>query len=295
MKTKVIALLPMKNEECHLPTYMDSISLVADKLIVVDDHSTDNSVNIISEKAHKRNLDVDIHNAVRERGHDWSVDRTRQLLLNLGREAGGTHFICLDADECFTKPFSLKARRIFEAMAPGSKVLMSWLAIWKSIDHYKNDNSVWSNNNKDFIFCDNRSFNFEKDTYFCDPRTPGPNNENNTLLLNPKHGAIMHFQFSNWDKFQIKQCWYRCREKAYGKPSQAINQKYSITLDDPNSIVSEIPNEWMPEHDLPKIEHNFNNNNWHIQEIEMMFKQHGVDMFKDLDIWHCEQIKKLLK
>ena len=31
---------------------------------------------------------------------------------------------------------------------------MQWIALWKSYTRYKNDNSVWSNNYKDFIFHD---------------------------------------------------------------------------------------------------------------------------------------------
>lgn len=291
--TKIIALLPFKNEERFLPAFMESIALVADKLIAIDDYSTDRSVEIINQKAEELNLDVEIRPALPGRIGDWSVDKTRQHLLELGRESGGTHFICLDADECFTKPLSSKLKKIIQNLEPGFKVQMQWLAMWKSVDHYRNDHSVWSNNFKDFIFADHPDYNFVTDAYFCEARTPGPNEDKNTLKLNPKYGAVMHFQFSDWQRFQLKQCWYRCRELAYGKPAPAINQKFRITLDDPNTFVEACPVGWMPDHELPVVDGNSKIDNWHLQEIKSLFNQHGKDFFKDLDIWHVKEIKEL--
>jgi len=294
MKKNIIALLPFKNEEQFLPNYMDSIALVADKLIAVDDYSTDKSVEIINSKAKELNLNVDIIQAIPKRTNDWYVDKTRQYLLELGRQSNGTHFICLDADECFTKQFSYNLNRIVQSLKPGFKVQMQWLAMWKSLDHFRNDQSVWSNNFKDFIFCDNGEFNFINDAYFCDPRTPGPNNENNTLKLNPKYGAVMHFQFSDWKKFQIKQCWYRCREKIYGKSDQSINDKFKITLDDSNVFLEACPENWMPTHELPNINLDVSiENNWHLKEIKNMFQEHGKEEFNGLNIWHVLEINKL--
>ena len=34
------------------------------------------------------------------------------------------------------------------------------MSIWKSLDRYKNDKSVWTNNYKDFVF--DKSLNFEQ-------------------------------------------------------------------------------------------------------------------------------------
>ena len=44
---KVISLLPFKNEEWVLPTYLHSIKRLSDEIIAIDDGSTDNSVKIL--------------------------------------------------------------------------------------------------------------------------------------------------------------------------------------------------------------------------------------------------------
>lgn len=294
---KIIALLPVRNESAVLPTFMHSICNTCDGLIVVDDESTDDSIEIIQSYASQIEIKViskkDLDQSRLRDGSDWSVDRIRQLLLEEGRKAGGTHFVCLDADECFTAQFIPIARKIIGKLEPGQKIQMQWLAMWKSIDHYRDDTSVWSNNFKDFIFCDDGEISFAKDTYFCDPRTPGPNTEEVTLKLNNKYGAVMHFQFSFWREFQIKQCWYRCRELVHGKQPGAINGKFAITLDDPNAVVSACPATWLPPV-LPELSYH-NDVPWQLEEIKKLFEEHGHEKFKSLNIWHVPEIRELTK
>ena len=42
---------------------------------------------------------------INEEEHSWSEVNVRRKLLELGREHGGTHFICLDADEAVSSNF----------------------------------------------------------------------------------------------------------------------------------------------------------------------------------------------
>ena len=46
---KVIALLPFKNEEHLLPTYLSNVQPVCDEIIAIDDNSTDNSYKLIKK------------------------------------------------------------------------------------------------------------------------------------------------------------------------------------------------------------------------------------------------------
>ena len=50
---KVISLLPFKNEEWVLPSYLYSIKRLSDEIIAIDDGSTDNSVKILESAGAK--------------------------------------------------------------------------------------------------------------------------------------------------------------------------------------------------------------------------------------------------
>lgn len=289
---RVIALLPFRNEAHVLPSYLSSVVPLVEKIIAIDDGSTDNSVEIMKKAG------ADVYFWEKERmKYGWAELGIRQRLLELGREAGGTHFIVLDADETFTRPFLRVAQKVMNQLEPGQRILMQWLAMWKSVDHYRDDQSVWSNNFKDFIFRDDGKIEYPK-IWMHTPRTPGPfANKETDLTLNPKYGAVMHFQFSNWDTFQIKQCWFRMSEliKDPGT-SVAINGKYQITLDDENAIVVSMPSDWKEGIALPSVSYTESVDNfWRLKEIEKWFETHGVEFFKDLNIWHVPQIRQVAK
>ncbi len=284
---KIIALLPFRNEAWILPTYLSNVLPIVDEIIAIDDGSTDNSVAILKQNP---NIKVCSNEEVLKSG--WAEFNIRQKLLELGREAGGTHFVCLDADETFTSNFLSIAKQTISKLKPGQKLALQWLALWKSVDHYRDDKSVWSNNYKDFIVCD--APNLQHDYAFLGVgRTPGVNNDNTWLKLNPKYGAVFHYQFSCWKNFQLKQAWYRCSELIKAPGTEAsINQKYSITLEDPETCVTAVPVNWLTNLPLPDIESQ--PLSWHIQKLEDWFKEFGPQYFARLQIWHIPEIKKLI-
>lgn len=288
---KKIALLPCRNESWILPTYLKNVLPVVDSIIAIDDNSTDNSVEIL-----EKNSKVKVYHNKEIVKNGWAEFNIRQRLLELGREAGGTHFICLDADETFTSNFVSISKKIIEKLQPGQKLAMQWLALWKSTDHYRDDHSVWSNNFKDFIVCDDGKISHvHPGNTIGVGRTPGLNTDDNWLKLNNKYGAVLHYQFSNWRNFQLKQAWYRISEfLLQGKGSEgSINQKYSITLDDPNTFVRACPEDWLK--NLPKIDINEMTISWHLEKIKEIFQEHNIEKFKNLDIWHNNEIRNLAK
>lgn len=282
---KTIALIPFKNEEYILPTCLTSLKTVCDEIICVNDNSNDASVEIAKSfgcKVYDNELITNI---------GWNEHPIREKLLRLGREAGGTHFICLDADEALTTPFAKRWNQIANSMKPGQKISMQWLALWKCLDHYRDDQSVWSNNFKDFVVCDDGKIGFEY-KWMHVARTPGVNNENTLLKLNPKHGAVLHYQFSNWTNFQIKQCYMRCAELIKNPGSEKdVNAKYGITLDDNKVVLREIPKDWQENYPMPELIGA--KLDWRLERIESYFKEYGHDFFKALDIWHVPEIKRL--
>ena len=205
---KVIALMMFKNEEWILPTYLSNVMPIVDEAIALDDASVDNSRVILEEAG------VKVYDMFRKRKGEYHCSITpRNELLRLGREAGGTHFIILDADETFTTQFKNNARSLMSSMEANEVYTMQWLALWKSWDHYRDDESVWSNNYKDFIYCDDGKSDYSWDGFSTHQIGRVPRNSTQKFTqIKPEFGAVLHYQFSNFNAFQLKQVWYRVKE-----------------------------------------------------------------------------------
>ena len=280
---KVVALLPFKNEEKFLPSYLCTVKPVVDQIIAINDGSTDSGPEILT------NAGCTVVDNDEKVSAGWAELGIRNRLLQLGRDSGGTHFVCLDADEAFTTPFVAKAPVVYSKMRPGDKVVMQWLAMWKSVDHYRDDHSVWSNNYKDFVFCDDGKIKYP-DVWMHTPRTPGENREDNRLTLNPKHGAVLHWQFSEFTNFQLKQAFYRVSEliKLGANHAANINQKYSISMDDERSKVKRIEPGWYID-TMPKLTHDVDA--WRVKTILDYFDMYGIETFERLQIWHIDLLR----
>jgi glycosyltransferase involved in cell wall biosynthesis len=283
LQVKIVALIPFRNEDWILETCLASLRPWVDELIGCDDRSTDRSTAIFQEYG-----GIVVPSGMSPH-IGWDVCRIRQLLLDEGRVRGGTHFVCVDADEAITPQGIGTLKSLIAQMRPGQKLLLRWLALWKHSRQYRDDRSVWSNNYKDFIFCDDGVARNDQ-TFLAEGRTPGKNIPEQCIKVAPGCAAVLHFQFVPWVRFQMKQAWYRCLELIRApQSSNAINAKYRITLDDPAAQCRQIPAEWLdglriPEglEDLPP--------SWHRDAVVTFFDTHGVEFFEPLDIWHIPEL-----
>jgi hypothetical protein len=286
---KLIALLAVRNEEWILPAYLSSVRGVVDEVVAVDDASRDGSRRLI-EKA------GGIVVSARE-GGDWEAHygRIRDDLLRLGREHGGTHFLCLDADEALTAPARRNLRPTLERLPAGEKVAMNWLALWKSPTRYRADASVWSNNVKEFAFADREGYAYEGQWPHRAGRTPGPKDRVLWHTLSLEEGAVLHFQFTPWDMFQYKQAWYRCAE-LIRTPRRApeINEMYADSLDDPGAGTAELPVEWLDGIEIPSGLATLQPA-WHRDEMLGWFDERGIEFFEPLQIWHIPELAELFR
>ena len=112
---KIIALLPFKNEEWCLPSYLYNTSKIVDEIIAIDDESIDGSSKILEDSG----ATVYSSTKLKRFNSGWSEGSIRAELLKLGREAEGTHFVCLDADESFSNNFAVLAKQILPQVIPG--------------------------------------------------------------------------------------------------------------------------------------------------------------------------------
>lgn len=279
---KFIALIPFKNEERYLPACLSSIVNVVDEIICIDDGSTDRSREIAEGFGCK----VYQNDKLQDVG--WAEHHIRQSLLSLGRKAGGTHFLCLDADEALTYQFGIVAKFLLPQINPGQNITMQWLSLWKSPDHYREDHSVWSRNFKDFIFADDGVSQYEY-RFMHVSRTPVTNT---AIALRPDLGAVLHYQFTDWDNFNIKQADYRCSELIKSPGSHLeINSKYAITFQNEDVFLMRLPETCYWHITLPDFQENYVD--WRYNRILGYFEEHGVEFFENLQIWHIESLKRV--
>ena len=295
---KIIGLLPFKNEEHFLPTYLSNVQPVCDEIIAVDDNSTDNSRQIMEDAG----VIIQGYEDTEYLRGGWNCGLIRQHLFRYGREAGGTHFVCLDADETFTSNFVPIARDIISQLEPGEKAQLQWLALWKSCTHYRHDHTVWSNNFKDFIVHDDPALTYEYE-FMCEGRTIGWHDDNTLRKLEVEHGAVLHYQFAYFNNFLLKQAWCSIGELVQQGPGAIhnINAKYSICYLDDSVGMREMPAEWIegiPLPDIPNFDPTWNEKYFMrknlLPDIYRHFDEYGVEYFKDLNVWHIPQLRNKL-
>jgi hypothetical protein len=172
-------------------------------------------------------------------------------------------------------------------MAPGQKIYMRWITLWKSSNQYVSGHSDYSNLWKDFIVCDDGKINYEY-VFLGVVRTPGKTD--NPIKLNETDGVILHFQFVSWHKNQLKQAWYRCAELIKGeRGAKRINNAYRITLDDKKIKITKTPAEWIEGISIPQgIE--AVPSGWHLEAIFNFFDKYGIEFFEPLQIWHIKEL-----
>ncbi|MBY0110248.1 MAG: glycosyltransferase family 2 protein [Candidatus Babeliaceae bacterium] len=284
--SKIVGLIGVRNEEIMIKQCLQALSLYVDAIVILDDASTDKTLDIIYSLKDTCKVERIIEKK------SWFRDEPgdRNALLNTGRKIGGTHFISLDADEIFSANCleNNYLRDLVLSLNPGDSLDFPFTNLWRSIKYYRNDSSVWSPHRRTFIFCDDGKGRLESGFIHCG-RCPA-NLSGQKKIAHDMSKTILHFQFVNWRNLLIKQAWYRCLE-IIRNPSKSIieiNSVYGQSKDERNIQRSKCPKKWFDGYDFfdPSI---FSTpEKWREEEVLSWFDQYGKNFFEKLDIWDVD-------
>jgi glycosyltransferase involved in cell wall biosynthesis len=288
---KIVGLMQVRNESLILEQCLHALSLYCDAIVILDDASDDNTLDIIKSCAHQYKIEKIMCNETCA----WlnKVESyNRQKLLEAGREIGGTHFIIIDADEMFTSTFLKNnyLRTLIYKMQPGDRIQMHWISLWKSIHQFRSDA-----NSKNIIFCDDGQCYYEPRLIHV-PRIPENLKNGVCTSVQPYLTfGLLHFQATNWFNMEIRRAWYHCflkiRKTDYS--AQTINKICSPQYEDAQITLMNCPKEWYNGYPFFKPEVYEARDRWRERQILNWFNQYGQDYFKDLHIWHIHWNKNI--
>jgi len=293
---KIIGLMAVRNESQMVEQALKALACYTDGIIVLDDASDDNTVEVLKRVATECNIVKIIEKP------EWHRDEPgdKNKLLNAGRKAGGTHFIVIDADEVFTSNCldDDYLRKQILTLKPGETMLCTWIQLWRSPYKFRCDDSVWSKLKGDFIFCDTGKCSYSSN-FIHTSRSPNIGLKGKTHTLKAKREqrlpnckkdftmGLMHFQFVNWKNLLIKQAWYRCLEKIRNPKVdiEHINKIYGRSKDETNIGLVDSPKEWFIGYNSFDADLYTSVESWQKKQILQWFEQYGQNYFKQLDIW----------
>ena len=223
MKNKIVAVYRIKNEERWIKKSIESILDVCSEVIILDDGSTDKTIDICS----KFKEVVDIH---QQKDLPFDETRDRNLLLKMALKRKPDLILSMDGDEMMM-PFSKEI--LFEeidVLYPESSVFeFQYLSPWEQYDQIRYD-GVYSNTwSKNLFRIDKNQKNL------CMNQTSYPGNAhcssvpNNILGFdNPVRSNVKFLHFGKFDS-PIREEKYKFINNL--DPNNAFTQNYIHIID----------------------------------------------------------------
>ena len=271
-----ICLTPIKNEAWILERFLQCASLWADKIIIADQGSTDNSIEIA-----KRFDKVHIINNAEEKYNELG---RQELLINEARKKFGTNnfLLALDADEILSANFleSNEWKEIF-SQPPGTKIALQWVNLSPECKTF------WTNF-PPFILGVIDDGSHKIGTAIHSPRVP-INSAGKTITLNEV--KLLHYQYTDWDRMLLKQAWYQCYEKINypEKGNVDIYEMYNHFRYIKNNLQL-INQNWFQQYEKMGINMKTTIPNpasyYWVDQLNNYFKEYGEKYFRRLDVFN---------
>jgi hypothetical protein len=284
----IVALVPLKNESWIIDTTFPILKKITDNILVANNNSNDNSLSLLE----KYNTDLIESNGVNH------SNKIRWELLDKSRELYGEKnlILCIDADEFITPTLFHKNLPSIIKHKSGTAFSSPWVQMWRHIDKYRAGKSVWNPkvNIKPFMFLDDGKVDYKRSLVINDhtSRIPDIESQYHVKLKFP----LIHLQFANWKRSQLKQLWYQFNELMDGVSVNEINNKYAVASMEENLILEKVKRKWVKDIEIEKnIMVSSNEDIWYLEEINLMVTKYGSKPFEELNLYKSEYINNLLK
>jgi GT2 family glycosyltransferase len=143
-RTRLLALVPFRNEMRYLPGLFENLEGQVDGVIALDDQSTDDSRSFVETQPLTREL-LDVAPGTQGENED---SRNHRALIEAAWEHGADWLLGVDADERVERDFRSRAlREIERAEAAGQDAMwVPWRELWDRPDRMRMD-GIWGAKN----------------------------------------------------------------------------------------------------------------------------------------------------
>lgn len=279
MRPTIFCLTPVKNEEWIIERFLKSASIWADKIIISDQGSTDKTVEIAQRFPKVTIID-------NSKLTEFNEQNMRAPLFEEARKYPEKKLlISLDADEIFTPNFNSPEWDTMLNAEEGTRFIFNWYHIQPDFK------TMYSTVENPCGFIDDGSqYNVG---LIHVPRLPI---KENTQYIKLNDIAILHLQFTNWERMERKHIWYQMYEHIH-YPSKSIISIYRAyhysqnTNTMPGSKELVFKNEWLTQYSTLKIDITSVNKlpQYHWDEVIVNYiNRYSIDYFKRIDLGNID-------
>lgn len=138
-RTRLIALLAVRNGARHLPGFLRNVAPHVDGIIALDDGSADASAELLA--THKAVIEVIRRPADRP---TWDEVGNHRSLIAAAQSHGAEWILCVDADERLEREFRSRAERVITRgrLLGYSAYAVRLRELWDATDQYRVD-GIW--------------------------------------------------------------------------------------------------------------------------------------------------------
>lgn len=285
----ITAAMLIKNESWCLRATIPAALDWCDSLVVLDDGSTDGTLDIVQDYVSQYPQRVKLHRR-EKRGEFWDEMEARQELANCVflEYPLTTVFGLVDADEMLPEPFRRTVAGYLSAMEKDQVLAPPALNPWNCLFKLRVDKCQWTMNYWTMAIKVGRvpvSWHVAADGYTHHRRVP----ENiGTTRVSGVDVGVIHLQFANYNRRLWKHAWYKMTEllRWGGKRNEScatnLNRKYGAAFDETGLRLVDTPASWFKEDELKNID--VDSPGWYKEECETLMGFYGRDRFTGLKL-----------